>query len=186
MSKIKQQFIESTRQLKNPKVMTITAMFIAIGVVLGFVTNIQITEFIRVGFSFLPNHFVSMMFGPVVGSVMGGITDLLKYIVRPTGPFFIGFTLNAIVEGIIVGLVLYKRPLTFKRVLIANILIAVVVNILMTTCWLSILYSKGFFVILSTRIVKHLITVPIDSIVFYAIAKPLSNTKVIKPFLKEN
>lgn len=184
MFKIKEQFVASCQEFKKPKVMTVTAMFIAIGVVLGFVTSIQVTEYIRIGFSFIPNHLVSMIFGPVVGSVMGGITDLLKYIVKPTGPFFIGFTLNAIVECLIVGVVLYKKPLTFKRVLLANILVAVFVNILMTTCWLNILYSKGFFVILSTRIVKHLITVPIDSIVFYAVAKPLANTKIMRQICK--
>lgn len=185
MFKIKQQFIDSCKEFKKPKVMTVTAMFIAIGVVLGFVTSIQITELIRISFSFLANHFVAMIFGPVVGCVMGGITDILKFIVRPTGPFFIGFTLNAIVESLIVGIVLYKRPLTLKRVFVANILIAVIVNILMTSCWLNILYAKGFIAILSARVVKQLITVPIDSLVFYAVAKPLTETKVMREFCKK-
>lgn len=49
--------------------MAVAAMLIAIGVILGFF-SVQLTEFIRIGFSGIPNELASMLFGPVVGGIM--------------------------------------------------------------------------------------------------------------------
>ena len=100
MKQLKQQFEDSWHELKKTKVMAVTAMLIAIGVVLGFF-SIQLTEFIRIGFSGIPNELASMLFGPVVGGIMGGIGDILKFLIKPTGPYFFGYTLNAILGPVI-------------------------------------------------------------------------------------
>lgn len=35
--------------------------------------------------------------------IFGGALDVLKYIIKPTGPFFFGFTFDAMLSGIIYG-----------------------------------------------------------------------------------
>ena len=94
MKQLKQQFVDSWHELRKTKVMAVAAMLIAIGVILGFF-SVQLTEFIRIGFSGIPNELASMLFGPVVGGIMGGIGDILKFLIKPTGPYFFGYTLNA-------------------------------------------------------------------------------------------
>ena len=83
--------------------MAVAAMLIAIGVILGFF-SVQLTEFIRIGFSGIPNELASMLFGPVVGGIMGGIGDILKFLIKPTGPYFFGYTLNAMLGPVIYGI----------------------------------------------------------------------------------
>ena len=63
MKQLKQQFVDSWHELRKTKVMAVAAMLIAIGVILGFF-SVQLTEFIRIGFSGIPNELASMLFGP--------------------------------------------------------------------------------------------------------------------------
>ena len=60
MKQLKQQFVDSWHELKKTKVMAVTAMLIAIGVVLGFF-SIQLTDFIRIGFSGIPKDRKSVV-----------------------------------------------------------------------------------------------------------------------------
>lgn len=180
MEKLRTLFVDSWQELKHVKTLVMTAMFIAMGVVLGFFFSIQITDSLRLGFSFIANEMTALLFGPVVGGIMGGITDILKFIIKPTGPFNFGFTFNAILGAVIYGLILYKRPISFKRILVAKIIVSVVVNMFFGTLWLSVMYGKGFIVLLPPRILKQFIFVPIESFIFYLVAKTLSETKVLR------
>ena len=112
-------------------------------------------------------EMTALLFGPVVGGLMGGITDILKFLVKPTGPFFFGFTLNAIFGGVIYGAILYHSPISFKRILAAKAVVAVFVNLLLGTFWLDMMYGQGFIALLPARALKQLFTVPIESIIFF-------------------
>lgn len=169
---MKKMFADSLLELKNLKSMVMAAMLLAIAVVLGFFT-LQLTEFIKIGFAYIANEFAGMMFGPVVGSLIGGMADILKYMVNPTGPFFPGFTISGLCGGLIYGMVLYKKPLSMKRVIAANTLVTILVNLLLNTYWLTLLYGNAYMALLPARIVKQLVMLPIEVIIFYAVAKVL-------------
>ena len=109
----------------------------------------------------------------MVGSLIGALADILKYMVNPTGPFFPGFTISGFFGGLIYGMVLYKKPLSIKRIIIANTLVTVLVNLLLNTYWLTLLYGNAYMALLPARIVKQLIMLPIEVILFYAVAKVL-------------
>ena len=72
----------------------------------------------------------------------------------------------------------YKRPLSLKRVFAAKITVAIVVNLFLNTYWLSILYGKGFAALLPARAIKQLISVPVDSLLFFLVAGMLVRAKV--------
>ena len=169
---MKKLFTDSLHELKSLKSMVMAAMLLAIAVVLGFFT-LQLTEFIKVGFAYIANEFAGMMFGPVVGSLIGALADVLKYMVNPTGPFCPGFTISGFFGGLIYGIVLYKKPLSIKRIIIANTLVTVLVNLLLNTYWLTLLYGKAYMALLPARIVKQLIMLPIEVVLFYAVARIL-------------
>lgn len=179
MKQMKQQFVDSWHELKHLKTIVVTAMFIAIGVVLGFYFSIQITSSVRIGFSFIANEMTALLFGPVVGGIMGGVTDIIKYLLKPMGAFSPGLTFNAIFGAVIYGVMFYKHPISFKRILAAKVIVAIVVNLCLGTFWLQFIIGKGFWVLLPARAVKQLIVVPIESVIFYIIAKTLAKTKVI-------
>lgn len=169
---MKKMFTDSLLELKNLKSMVMAAMLLAIAVVLGFFT-LQLTEFIKIGFAYIANEFAGMLFGPVVGSLIGALADVLKYMVNPTGPFFPGFTISGFCGGLIYGVVLYKKPLSIKRIIVANTLVTVLVNLLLNTYWLTLLYGNAYMALLPARIVKQLVMLPIEVILFYAVARVL-------------
>lgn len=167
MKKIKEMFSSSLKELFVTKNLVLCGLMAALAVVLGMVASIDIGPYIRIGFSGLPNRVVECLFGPMVGTLFGGMLDILKYLVKPSGPFFFGFTFNAMVAGVIYGCILYRKPVTIRRILAAEFLTKLIVNCLLNTLWISILYGKGFFAILPLRIVKNAIMLPIDSCILY-------------------
>ena len=106
--------------------------------------------------------------------------DLVKFMIKPDGGFMPGFTLNAMLAAFIYGMFLYKRPLSLPRMLAAKLVVAVLVNTILGTYWLSLLNGKGYLVILPARAIKNLIQWPVDSIIFYTVAKTLEKAKVFQ------
>ena len=73
----------------------------------------------KIGFSGIPNQIADYLFGPITGCLFAGVFDIVKFFIRPDGPFFFGFTFNAMLAAFIYGCFYYKHRLTFRRVLIA-------------------------------------------------------------------
>lgn len=163
------------------KTVTVLGMFGAISILLGAMT-VAIGDYIKIGFSTIANQFVYYLFGPVVGAIFGGTLDILKFIVKPTGAFFPGWTVSAAVAGVLYGLFLYRRPLKLWRVLAAELTVSVICNMLLGTLWLNIMYGQAFFAILPMRVLKNLIMWPINSVIFYTIAWTLEQGGVFKAF----
>ena len=75
MKKFVTLFTDSARELKSVRTITTMAMLAAVAVILGYF-SIEYGQFIRIGFSGIPNEIVHMLFGPVVGSVFAGTMDI--------------------------------------------------------------------------------------------------------------
>ena len=181
MQKIKLQFTNSFKELKNLKSLTITAMLIALGFVLGFFT-IQPTSSLKIGFGFLPNALAGFFFGPVVGAIMGGIGDIVGYIAKPTGPFFLPFTFNAMLGPLLYGIFLYQRPLRLRNVILAKLSVTLIVNLILNTYFISLLQGKAFLVLLPARALKQVLMFPIETFLLFALLKGLSVTPLSKYF----
>lgn len=179
MKKLKQQFVDSSKEFKKLNTLVLTSLMIALGIVLGQF-SIQITQDVKVGISFIATQLTATMFGPVVGGIMGGVADIVKFLIKPTGAFSVLWTLNAIVGPIIYGVMLYKKKFTFWRVLLSKAVVAIVVNVCMSCTWSAILYGSAFWAILPTKILQQIIQVPIQSIIFYFFVKALQKTKILK------
>ncbi|MBQ8802045.1 MAG: folate family ECF transporter S component [Tyzzerella sp.] len=171
------QFSDSYKELKNLNTLVMTALLIAVGIVLGYF-SIQITDTTKIGVSFVATQLTATLFGPVVGGIMGGVADILKFIIKPTGAFFWGWTFNAILGPVIYGIMLYKKRLTLARILISKIVVAIVVNMFFGCLWSSMLYGKAFWVLMGTKAIQQVIQVPIQSIIFWMVVKALQKAKV--------
>lgn len=179
MSNFIQKLKSSSKELKNIQHLTMCAMLMALTIVIKSF-SIQIGNYIKIGFSFIASDLAYMLFGPVVGACYGGISDILAFIIKPTGAYFFGFTFNSILAGFIYGMILYKKPIRFGRILFAKGLVTIVVNLLLQTYWLSMLYGDGFMVLFPARAIKNIIMLPINSILFYSVAKMLERIKLIQ------
>lgn len=68
MKKFVTLFTDSFRELKAVRTITTMAMLAAVAVILGFF-SIEYGQFIRIGFSSIPNGIIDYLFGPVVGGI---------------------------------------------------------------------------------------------------------------------
>jgi ECF transporter S component (folate family) len=197
MSKKENMFVSSAKELKSTRNLVICAMMAALAIVLSYTTSFYITPTIKIGFSGLPNRLVDFMFGPVVGAIFGGVLDVVKFLIKPDGGFFFGYTLTAIVGGFIYGLFYYrleiKKPLnidpetetrtmlfwawvkvnakTILLIFIANALVKIICNIGMNTLWTSIMSGKAWLALIPSRLVKNLIQIPVDTVVHFILLK---------------
>ncbi len=179
MKRLATLFTQSCEEIRKPRTITACAMFAAVAVILGYFT-ISLGNYIKIGFSGIPNVLVGCLFGPVAGGCFGGLLDILKYIVNPTGAFFPGFTLNAVLGGVIYGCSYYRNSITLVRVLATKLVVILICNVLLNTLWLSMLYGQAFAVLLPARLMKNLIMWPVDSMIFYTIAKTFETAGIFR------
>ncbi|ACD21840.1 MULTISPECIES: folate family ECF transporter S component [unclassified Clostridium] len=166
----------SSKELKNVRNLVTASLLITIKLILDLFT-IQITPFLHLSFEFLASVTISMLFGPVVGAMCGGLSDVLNYLINPKGAFFVGFTLSAMMSGLIYGSILYKKKITLTRCAFANIISVIFVDIVMNTFWLSILGGKAFYVLLPIRAFKNLIMIPINVMMIYFVLNLVNKIK---------
>ena len=195
----------SAKEFGNTKALVAMAMLLALRLALGYDTNIQITESIKIGFTIFPTTIACMMFGPIPGLAMGGAADLIGFILKPTGPFFPGYTLDSMVAGFIYGCFFYRREkLTLWRVMAALATVTVVVNLCMTTSWVSIQYGVKdfglffrdtgaawesfrlkFAAIFGGRFVKNAIMYPINVFGVYFFLTAVREIPVLRPMIND-
>ena len=145
------------------EMLVFTSFMIALSVVLSKLVSINIS-FLRIGFGFLPIAVLAIMYGPYVAAIGYGVADLLGAWLFPTGTFFPGFTVSAVLTGLIFGWVLYKKEVTFVRALAASALVCLTVNLLINTYWLTIIIGKGFTVLLASRAIKEVVAIPVMAV----------------------
>ena len=148
------------------------SLLISLQIILTRYCSIQ-TPIVRISFGFVPVVIIAMLYGPVSCGIANGIADIIGVMLFPTGAFFPGFTLNAILAGVIYGIFLYNKPATWSRVLCALAVISIVVNLGLGTYWLSIMMGKGFIALLPARIFKEIVIIPVRAIVIGIIWKKI-------------
>ena len=147
----------------NTQRLVLLAFFIALEVILTRFCSIN-TDFIRIGFGFLPVAMVGIMFGPLWAGAAYAIGDVLGMLIFPSGQFFPGFTVSAFLVGIIFGLFLHKKQPSYKNIILPVLIVCMGVNLFLDTFWLSILYGQAYLVLFPVRIIKCAIMVPIQLI----------------------
>ena len=167
LKRIKEMYANSLKELFVTKNIVLCGLMAALAVVLSMTASVEVGPYIRIGFSGIPNRVIECLFGPVAGCLFGGALDILKYILKPSGPFFFGFTFNVMLAGVIYGSILYKKTVSIKRIIVAELLIKILVNCILNTLWISMLYGEGLFALLPLRVLKNAIMLPIDSAILY-------------------
>lgn len=161
-------FVESAKELRRIQSVAGMAMLLALSIVLNQF-SIQLTPELKLGVGFIVTALLGMLYGPVAGGTAAGLGDVIKFIIKPTGPFFFGYTLNAILGGVIYGFFFYRAKSGLTRSIAAKTFINVFLNAMLGTLWSSMLYGKGFSVLLGPRLVKNLLMLPVEVVVLFAV-----------------
>lgn len=107
--------------------LTISAIFLSLSLVLQATLTFEIPLFgqngLRVGLSGIFSVMPALLFGPLYGAVIAGLSDVLGFLVRPTGVYLPLMTLFAALGGLIRGglwRVLHKRDSRKMRIVLAS------------------------------------------------------------------
>ncbi|MBQ2085965.1 MAG: folate family ECF transporter S component [Oscillospiraceae bacterium] len=161
--------------------LVICSMLIALSMVIEAL-SIDL-PFGKINFAFIPLAAIGMLFGPTVGIVAGGICDVLGFLVHPSGAFLPLYTLIGMFQGMIYGLILYRRwgdvysdetsgrlfgikaTQLGLRIVAARLLDVLIVNMIFNTV-ANIHYGfipyKSLPVIIATRLGKNLLELAAD------------------------
>lgn len=166
---IKEQFVSSFRLLRKTRTLTTTGILLAVQIVLGSYGTIEVTDSLKISLSHLAVAPTAVFFGPVVAAMQGALSDIVGYIIKPTGPYFPGFTLATLLLGLIYGIALYKTKHTLPRIIIARVAVMVLVNLLLNTVCLVMLYGPSRLATFPVRAIKNLVQLPFDCILLYSV-----------------
>lgn len=124
------------------------------------------TSVIRLSFGFVITAIASYLYGPLWSSTIAALGDIIGTVISGN-IYFPGFTISAILGATIYGLFFYNQQITWKRVIISQLIIAVFINAILNTLWLTILVKTPFWGLLPIRIFKEIIVTPIQMAILY-------------------
>ena len=151
----------------STKMLVTLALLIAMEIVLNRFLSVNAWN-LKIGFSFLPIVIAAMLFGPVHAAIVGGLGDFIGALLFPIGAYFPGFTLTAVLMGLVWGFLLHKKQS------IPNIIISVGINqfilgLCLNTYWISVLYGSEYGPLFFTRILQAVILFVVQVVIIYAI-----------------
>ncbi len=173
-------FRESFKEFKDLRAVVVTGLLIALSMVIeSFTINLG---FAKINFAFLAIAAIGMLYGPSVSICAGAICDILGYLVAPDGAFFPLYTLIGAMQGLIYGVIAYRK-LSKKtgrefdvemmiRLVIARVADVVFINLICNTAanfHYGFLRDKTLGAAIAARVAKNLLELPIDIILIVGV-----------------
>ncbi len=117
------------------------------------------------------NALGSVVYGPLMGLLVGAVSDTLGCLLFPSGPYFFPFIFVEMSSSFIFGLLLWRRRLTVNRVLFTKFMVNLVCNIILTSIVMKwdyyVMYgvekAEAYAVINLVRIGKNLVLFPLEA-----------------------
>ncbi len=185
-------FKDSALELKSLRCITVTAMLIALDIALKSAT-IPLGDSLKISFAFLALASIGMLFGPTVSFLAGAITDILGFMIFPSGGggFNPLFTIVEATGALIYGMFLYNLKYTRLdlkesgflkivmksiRIILAKVTVVIVCNLFMTPM-ANIL--SGYWTVETAiarfpdRLIKNCIQCPFDCVLLIVILFPV-------------
>ena len=74
------------RQVRSPRVLATCALMMAVNIILGYF-SIRLSAYLRIGFGFVTQPIVAMLFGPLTACMTAILQDTVSMILNPTGAY---------------------------------------------------------------------------------------------------
>jgi ECF transporter S component (folate family) len=188
------------------KKIVLSALLMAILIVLDRLIPAVSTTVMRISFGYVPVMLGATILGPDYTVAITVVADIIGATLFPMGAFYPGFTLSALLMGLIHGLFLYNTK-TDKQYLIRLILSTFCVTLsndfILNTFWLLVTIRKDLIVFstvtiddivqfivdvkkifvpwVSVRVITNLIRFPVEVVTMFFLKKALQ--PVINRFL---
>ncbi len=166
----------ATLELKNLRTLLFAALMVAAAIALGWLFKIPLAENLSISVSYLARAVAALVCGPVVGLLYGFAEDILGWILKPSGSFFPGYTLNTMLGVFVYALCFYKQRLTIWRVVVAKLITNFPISVGLGCLWSSVLYGRGYLYYLGTSLVKNTLYCPIQILMLLIVLQALLPT----------
>ncbi|MDL2257732.1 folate family ECF transporter S component [Eubacteriales bacterium OttesenSCG-928-K08] len=168
------------------KRIVVCGLLCAIGVVLGGLLSVPAFPLgvysVKISLANLPVILSGVLFGPLYGAIVGGLTDFLQALLFPKGAFVPWFTLVSTLFGLIPGLFFrHGEKVTFPRLAAAVVSGQVVGSLLLNTLLMVWLYGLPFWSLLPTRLINQSIMIPLFVVIIYLLVPLLERHGVRFP-----
>ena len=124
----------------------------------------------RIGFSFIPLAIAGYLYGSIPAGLVGAVADVLGMMLFPKGAYFPGFTLTALLMGVVYGLFLHKKMTVIKTV-IAVLINQLVLSLCLQTFWISMISGADYFALIPVRVTQCAINIPVQIAVLFLLQK---------------
>lgn len=159
------------RPRMSTRLLVMVALLTAMQVVLSRFLSFAVWN-MKIGFAFVPVVLAGMLFGPLAGALVGGLSDLVGAILFPIGAYFPGFTLTAALMGAVFGWLLNTKQ-SFPRICAAVAINQLVLGLIVNSFWISMLYGSPYVALLGSRLLQYAILVPVQIVVIWVLAKAM-------------
>lgn len=157
------------RRQNRTRTLVFLAMLTALEIVLERFCSLQAWN-LRIGFSFAALALAGMLFGPWAAGGTGAAGDLLGMLLFPSGAFFPGFTLTAILKGMVYGFLLHKFR-SAGRIICAALVVELALSQCLQTLWISILYVSPYRAVFVARLTQTAVMIPVELLVLSGLSK---------------
>lgn len=163
---------ENARSLKNVHVIVGVALFFALNVILNLFGSIQITNELKIGFASVTTAASCFLYGPIPNLILAPLLDFVNYIVKPVGAYYPIYMLSTIASVCIFSMFFYNcKRITWIRVILCRITYDVIVSLFLNTLFTSMLWGTPFLAIATPKLIKNLVSLPIQVIILYLVMK---------------
>lgn len=180
---ISEMFKKSSQNLSKIAPLCVCSMMLALRIVLGIFTNFTLSfmPFVKIGFSFLPIVIVAYLYGPVCAAVVSGAGDILSIVLSNPTSFSImpGITLCYVLEGIILGMVLYNQA-SLKRIILAFVLALVLCRLPLNTLVLHFMMGIPYFELMFYRAVILVPFAVVEVLISFGIIRAVDRVPMLK------
>ena len=77
---------------------------------------------------------------------------------------------------------LYKKEMSVKRILLTQVVYTLIIGLVVNSINLSMLYGTGVLVLVSARLLKEIVMIPINAFLLFLVLKPLPKIPFVKNF----
>lgn len=169
--------IKVARKQSSTRRITYMAVFIALSVV------INTMRFGSVSFGGFPIIYSGLVLGPVNGLIVGAVSDVLGFIIRPSsGGYNVVFTLTSALTGLIpimvVKLFKVKYPnYKFYQVLLGIFIGQMLTSVIMAPYFQALLFGKNTFYYYATKaFIKQIVSIPLYAALFTSMTESIKDS----------
>lgn len=180
--RIKEVFSLKKRSVLTLETLVCLAVLTAAQVVLSRFLSVQLWN-LKFGFSFVPVMLAAYLYGPLGAACVYGIGDLIGALVFPQGAYFPGFTLTAVISGIIWGFLLHKKIIPTKACA-AILTVQIGCSFFLNSFWISYTAGVPYTSMLATRWPQSLCYAALHLVFVFLILERLGT--LVKKIMKQN